>query len=85
MQAQPQLYSHPRDASWDLQNAAKPLASDRQREAARRQRARDCRDSHSSSFASAEEDCPQGPLACPLPAPLLGGEQAMLAASSALH
>lgn len=28
------LYSHPRDAAWDLQNAAKPLASSSQREAA---------------------------------------------------
>lgn len=46
---------------------------------------RDGRDSHGSSFASAEEDCSQCPLIHPLPAPVLGGEQAMLAASSAPH
>lgn len=85
MQAQPRLYSHPRDATWDLQNAAKPLASGRQREAAQRKGARDGKDGHGSSFASVEEDCPQGPLARPLPASLLGVEQVMLAASSAPH
>lgn len=86
MQAQPWLYSHPRDATWDLQNAAKPLASSRRREAGRRQGARDGRDNHGSSFASAENNCPQGPLTTsPLPALLLGGKQVMLAASSAPH
>lgn len=41
---------------------------------------RDGRDSHGSSFASVEEDYPESPLAHPLPALLLGGEQCLLQA-----